>query len=134
MRVAHRPVEGAHPSPSGWDASALTRWSWAMVLTALIVWLLTSVLSQALKGPLGLHEGDVLLMARTAGAWFAEVGFVLIDLAAPVVGVGFGAVALRRGGRALSLVAVVVNAALCLVIVYMFVDDVHMTYFPRWWW
>ena len=105
-----------------------------MVLTALIVWLLTSVLSQALKGPLGLHEGDVLLMARTAGAWIAEVGFVVIDLAAPVAGIGFGAVALRRGGRALSLAAVVVNAALCLVIVYMFVDDIHMTYFPRWWW
>lgn len=118
-----------------WEGpSRLTRLSWAMVPASLIVWgLVSSALFYALKGPLGLREGEVLLMARNAGGWFAETGSFLISVAAPLAGVVFGVAGFRRGGRGLSLAAVAVNTCLCLLVLYSFIDAIHMTYFPAWW-
>lgn len=104
-----------------------------MVPVFLVVWALVEVaLFGLVSGPLGLHEGEVLLMARSVGGWLAEIGSVALSMAAPLAGCLLGLAAVRRGGRVPSLVAVVVNASLFLLVAYMFLDDVHMTYFPSW--
>lgn len=122
------------PLPTEWSASRLTHWSWGMagtfvVLTALV----GTVFFRLVSGPLGIHEGDVTLMARSAAGWVAEVGSTSIVLAAPVVGMVLGTRAIRRGGTWGPWAALAVNAACALVTLYTFVDNVHMAYFPSWW-
>jgi hypothetical protein len=133
MTLTERPAERPQPPPDDSATARLIRWSWAMVPAFLLIWLLAgSLLFYLLKGPLGLQEGEVLLMARSVAGWFAEVGSFLLVGATPLAGVAFGVAALRRG-QSIALSAVVVNAALWLLTLYTFIDDIHMTYFPSWW-
>ncbi len=134
MTLTETPVERPRRLPPGSGAAGPTRRSWAMVPIGLVIWLLVdTLLFSLLKGPLGIREGEVLLMARSVAGWFAEVGSLLVVLAAPVAGVVFGATALRRGGHGAAVAGLVVNAAGCLLALYMFIDDIHMTYSPGWW-
>ncbi len=135
MTVVKRPA-GREPSlpPSDGARRRLTRWSWAMVPVYLFLSALSgTVLFHALQGPLGIHEGDVILMARSVAGWVAEVGITVVLLAAPVAGVVLGGAAIRRGGSWGPWTALVANAAFALLTLYMFIDDVHMTYGTSWW-
>jgi hypothetical protein len=105
-----------------------------MVPAFLFLWGLSgTIYFHLLEGPLGIHEGDVILMARSAAGWAAEVGSVLVLLAVPVLGVLLGVRAIHRGGRWGSWTAIVVNTGFALFTLYTFIDDIHMTYFPSWW-
>ncbi len=133
MTIAEKPTEQHSTAAEPWSSSRLTKWSWVMVPGFLFLWGLSgTVYFRLLEGPLGIHEGDVILMARSASGWAAEIGSVLAGLAAPVLGVLLGVRAIRRGGRWGSWTAVIVNAGFALLVLYMFVDDIHMTYFPSW--
>ncbi len=134
MTVTEKPAEQQPTAPGPWSASRLTKWSWVMVPGFLFLWGLSgTVYFHLLEGPLGIHEGDVILMARSAAGWAAEVGSVLILLAVPVLGVLLGVRAIHRGGRWGSWAAVVVNAGFALLLLYTFMDEIHMTYFPSSW-
>ena len=136
MTVAEKPVEqqpSLPPRPQ-WSASRLTHWSWGMAGTFVFLATLSgTVFFRLVQGPLGIREGDVILMARSAAGWVAEVGSTLIVLSAPVLGVVLGARAIRRGGTWGPRAATAVNGLFALLWLYTFIDNIHMTYFPSWW-
>ena len=76
---------------------------------------------------LDLHEGDLLLMAHSAAGWAAEVGTTLLLLAAPVVGAVYGLAAVRAGARR-TWWWLVLNGLLVVWVLFVFVDDVRMSY------
>ena len=136
MTITEQPADrqATAPPPPPPGAARLMHWSWAMVPILLVVWLVVAtVVFHALEGPLGIREGEVLLMARSVAGWFAETGTFLVVVAMPIAGLVLGRAALGRGARWGAWAAIAVNAALSLLIVYTFVDDIHMTYFPSWW-
>lgn len=119
----------AGPSPR---TARLTRWSLLMLPTFVIVYLVTSVIGLYLVlGLLGLSEGDLFLMQRGVAGWVMEVLFALLLVAAPVAGVWFAGAALRRRGRWGAWVGLVLNGLLVLLVAYMFVDAILMTYYPH---
>ena len=100
MATTEKAAEQQPPAPPRWSSSRLTTWSWAMVPGFLVLWGLSgTVYFHLLEGPLGIREGEVILMARSASGWAAEVGSVLVLLAVPFLGVLLGIRAIHRGGR-----------------------------------
>jgi hypothetical protein len=78
---------------------------------------------------LGLPEGSLFLMAGGFAGWAVEVTFALLLVAAPVAGVWWARRALKEGPSRTAWAALVANALLVLLVVYMFVDAVRMSYF-----
>lgn len=126
MTVSREPVE------PGIDHQVLrlTRWSLLMLPAFVIVFLITSFVGEyVVLDLLGLNEGDLFLMEGGIAGWLAEVSFALLLVSAPVLGVWFGARALRHGGAGKAWAGVVLNGLLVLLVVYMFVDAIRMSYF-----
>ncbi|MFC8504064.1 hypothetical protein ACFUC1_17025 [Pedococcus sp. NPDC057267] len=110
----------------------LTQWSLLVVPAFVLVFWLTDVVGTFLMLPLlGLHEGDLPLMARDVAGWTVTTLLFLVAVAAPALGMGLARAALRRGGRAGAWAALVLNAGTALLMVYVFADAVRMTYFPE---
>lgn len=101
-----------------------------------LVWAVAGVFTFAALGWFGLHEGDVVLMAHSVGAWALDVVVWAVTLSPAVAGVVLGVMAVRRGARWAARAAVAVNALLVLVAVYGIVDEIHMAHFPgaSWLW
>lgn len=117
---------------SGPEATVWTHRSLWMLPTFLVVFLVTSFVGEYVMLPwLGLHQGDLMLMERGVAGWASEVAFALVLIAPPVVGVAFAIAALRRSGRWAAWVGLTMNALLVALVVYMFVDAIHMTYDPQ---
>lgn len=130
------------PSHGGTTASGqkVTEWThrslW-MLPIFVVVFLVTSFVGEYVMLPwLGLHEGDLMLMERGVAGWASEVGFALALVAPAVVGVVYAITALRHSGRVAAWVGLILNALLVAFVIYMFVDAVHMTYYPQgsWLW
>ena len=114
------------------SARQLTRWSLLMVPAFLVVFWTTDLIGTYVMLPLlGLEEGDLPLMARDLAGWTVETLLFLVAVAVPVLGVVLARTALRRGGRWGAWVALALNAATALLMVYVFADAVRMTYFPE---
>lgn len=110
----------------------LTRRSLLMVPTFVVVYFITGLIGLYLVlHLLGLNEGDLFLMERGVAGWAMEVLFTLVLVSAPAAGVWFAVAALRRGGRWGALAGLVVNGLLVLLVIYIFVDDILMTYYPH---
>ncbi|MGN6577227.1 MAG: hypothetical protein ACTHKG_16260 [Nocardioides sp.] len=78
---------------------------------------------------LGLPEGSLFLMAGGFAGWAVELGFVAVLLAAPVAGIWLARQALRSGSSRTAWTGLVANAFLVLLVAYLFVDAVRMSYF-----
>lgn len=130
------------PSHGGTSASGQKVRDWThrslwMLPTFLAVFAVTGLVGEYLMLPwLGLNEGDLMLMQRGVAGWASEVGFALVQVAPAVVGVAFAIAALRHSGRVAAWVGLALNALLVAFVIYMFVDAVHMTYYPQvsWLW
>ena len=130
------------PSPGGTATSdqkvtVWTRRSLWMLPIFLAVFLVTSLVGEYVMLPwLGLHEGDLMLMECGVAGWASEIAFALVLVAPAVTGVVFAVAALRHSGRWAAWLGLVLNALLVAFVIYMFVDAVHMTYYPRgnWLW
>jgi hypothetical protein len=57
--------------------------------------------------------------------------FALVLVSAPVAGVWFAVAALRRRRKWGAWVGLVLNGLLVLLVAYMFVDAILMTYYPH---
>jgi hypothetical protein len=103
-----------------------------MLPTFLVVFLVTSFVGEYVMLPwLGLNEGDLMLMERGVAGWACEIGFAIALAAPAAVGVTFAVAALRHSSRWPAWVGLIVNALLLALVIYMFVDAVHMTYNPQ---
>jgi hypothetical protein len=108
-----------------------------MLPTFAVAAIVTSFVSEYVMLPwLGLHEGDLMLMERGVAGWASEIVFALLLLAPAALGLVFAVAALRHSGRWPAWVGLVLNAILIVIVVYSFVDAVHMTYNPHsaWLW
>ncbi len=122
-------------SPRDERMSRLTRRSLWMVPLFLLVFVVTDMIGTWLVLDwLGLNEGDLLLMAGGFAGWATEIIFALVLVAAPVAGVWFAITALRRGGKGGAWAGLVLNALLILLVVFLFLDAIHMTYYPSGGW
>lgn len=124
----------ARAAPGSGHAASLTRWSWVMLPVFVAVWFVLGLVAFASLGLFGLHEGDLILMAHSVAAWLFFVVSWLLIAAAPVAGVGLAVMALRRGGRVQSWLALSANALVLLLVVYQVFDEIRMSYFPGWSW
>jgi hypothetical protein len=101
-----------------------------MVPVFAAVFLVTGVVGEyVVLDLLGLPEGSLFLMAGGLAGWAAEVGFDLVLLAVPVVGVVLARRALRAGAGRAAWAGLAVNALLALLVLYQFVDAIRMSYF-----
>lgn len=128
---------GGGTGASGRKVVAWTRRSLWMLPAFLAAFVVTSYVGEYVVLPwLGLGEGDLMLMERGVAGWVSEVTFALVLAAPAVVGVVFAVAALRHSGRWAAWVGLTVNALLVALVIYMFVDAVHMTYHPQgaWLW
>lgn len=106
-----------------------------MLPAFLVAFFVTGVVGEYVVLPrLGLNEGDLMLMQRGVAGWVCEVGFALVLAAPAVAGIVFAVAALRRSAHVSAWVALIANAALATVVLYMFLDAVHMTYYPQGGW
>lgn len=112
------------------QVSRLTRWSLLMMPVFVVVFLVTSFVGgYVVLHLLGLPEGALFLMEGGVAGWTAEVLFALLLAGAPVAGVWLAVRAIRRGGRRAAWAGLILNGLLVLVVVYMFVDAIRMSYF-----
>ena len=116
------------PAAKETRARELTHWSWWMVPVFVVVWVAAGLLTYAALGWFGLEEGDLVLMAHSAGAWVLDVVVWAVSAAAPVTGAVLAARALRLGAAGSARVALVLNALLVLVVAYGVVDEARMSY------
>lgn len=129
---ASTPSPGIVGGHSQRNAARLTRWSLLMLPAFVVLYFVTSFIGLYLVlGLLGLGEGDLFLMERGFAGWATEVLFALVLASAPVAGAWFAVVALRRRGRWGAWTGLVLNGLLVLLVIYMFVDAVLMTYYPN---
>ncbi len=98
----------------------------AFIVVGLIGWLVLMPL-------LGLNEGGLLLMAGGVAGWTAEIVSDLLVAAPAVAGAWFAVAALRSGGRLGAWAGLALNALLVALVIYTFVDAIHMTYYPGDW-
>ena len=114
------------------ESTRLTRRALWMFPAFVVVYFVTSFVGLYLVFPmLGLQEGDIFLFANSVAGWTAAViGWLLLG-AAPVAGVTYAVMALRRGAHLGAWVGLVVNALLMLLVAYMVFDEIRMTYFPQ---
>lgn len=118
-------------SERGTTVSRLTRWSLWMVPLFFLVFVVTDTFGTwVVLDWLDLNEGDLFLMAGGFAGWATEILFALVLVAAPVVGVWLAVSALRRGGRAGAWSGLVLNGLLIVLVGYLFLDAIHMTYYP----
>ena len=97
----------------------LERWAWLMLPALLVALLVANLLGALFMHLLGLHQGDLLLMAGGAGAWAAELLVTLVVATPPVAGVTLATLALRRGARRRVWAALVLNAFLVAWVLYV---------------
>lgn len=101
-----------------------------MLPVFVVVFLVTSFVGEyVVLDLLGLPEGALFLMEGGVAGWFAEVFFALLLVSAPVAGIWLAARALRRGGQGKAWAGLVLNGLLLLLVVYMFIDAIRMSYF-----
>ena len=125
MSVFKEPVKPGIDQPA-----RLTLWSFLMLPAFVVVFLITSVVGEyVVLDILGLDEGDLFLMQGGVAGWLAEVVFALLLVSAPAGGVWLAARALRHGGKGKSWAGLILNGLLVLLVVYMFVDAIRMSYF-----
>lgn len=112
------------------------RWSFLMLPAFLILFIIASLLEAATMQAVGLTEGDLLLMDKSAVAWIVAILLFALTAAAPLVGIWLGLRATRDGERRpggtawRGWVALALNAAVLALLVYGFVDQVRMSYWP----
>lgn len=112
-------------------ASRWTRRSLWMLPTFVAAYVVTSLVGEYVMLPwLGLHEGDLMLMKRGVAGWASEIVFASILVAPAALGLVFAVAALRHGGRWRAWLGLALNAVLVVLVLYMFVDAIHMTYHP----
>lgn len=116
------------------EKTALTRWSWAMVGVSVVVWSILGAATLASLGLFGLVEGDLVLMAHSAGAWVWFVTSWAIVVAAPVAGMVIATRARRRGAHWGAWASFVTNGLIVLLVAYQVFDEIRMSYFPDWSW
>lgn len=125
-------VRSSPPTAAARDeARRLTRRSYLMLPVALLVAVLLAVPFGWVLHLLGLHEGDLLLMARGWAGWTAETAFDLVQAVPLLLGAWFATRALRRGARWPAWAALGLNAAGVLLCVYVYVDAISLTYWPQ---
>lgn len=130
------------PPPRRTAASDQKGTAWArrslwMLPVFLAAFLVTSFVGEYVVLPwLGLDEGNLMLMERGGAGWVSEIAFALVLIAPAVAGVTFAIAALHHSGRWAAWVGLILNALLVALVVYMFADAVHMTYYPQsnWLW
>lgn len=110
-------------------ADRLTRWSWAMVPTFVVVYFVSSAAYLPVLLARGQREGDLLAMTEDVAGVALEVLFAIVFAAAPVTGVVLAARALRRHVTHWAQAALVANGLLVLVATYQFVDAIRMSFF-----
>lgn len=116
--------------PREHDARMAARRSLLMLPVFLVVFLVTGIVGEyVVLGLLGLGEGSLFLMEGGVAGWAAEIAFDVLLLAAPVAGVWFAVRGLHDQGRWLAWTGLVLNVLLILVVTYMFVDSVRMSFF-----
>lgn len=130
MTTAPSPGAATHPNHR---VAGLTRWSLLMVPIFVVVWTVLDVLSLWVLELLDLHEGDLFLMQRGFAGWATQVLFFLVAAIAPVVGVWLAVAALRGRGKWHAWVGLVLNALAIVLLVYVFIDAIHLTYYPGGW-
>jgi hypothetical protein len=124
----HRHRTPVTPAPA--DAARSSTWSLLMLAVFVLVYFVTGAFGEyVVLGWLGLPEGSLFLMAGGLAGWATEIAFALALVAPPVAGVWFAVRALRAGGRWPAWTGLVLNALLVLLVAYMFVDAIRMSYF-----
>lgn len=111
-------------------ARALVVWSFAMIPVYVMVWWVLGWVSFALLGPLGLVEGELLLMAHNVWGWLLTIGFYAVMAAVPITGIVLGAKAVHSALRTSAVVAVVLNALVLLVALVQLASEIQLSYFP----
>ncbi|MGN6330160.1 MAG: hypothetical protein ACTHOD_00715 [Motilibacteraceae bacterium] len=129
--MAIRPAPPSPPSRAARDeARRLTRWSFLMLPTALLLAVVLVVPSVWVLHLLGLQEGDLLLMAGGWAGWTAESAFDLAQAVPLLAGMWLATRALRLGAHWPGWLALGLNAAGVLLCVYVYVDAISLTYWP----
>lgn len=125
MTVVKEPMDTAHDERAG----RMSRWSWRMLPTFAVVFLVTSVAYGPVLKARGQHEGDLLAMTEDVAGVALEVAFAFALAAAPVAGVILAARALRRHVTRSAWTALAANGLLALLVLYQFVDAMRMSFF-----
>jgi hypothetical protein len=128
MGVVHEPTAGAADR----QVSRLATWSLLMVPVFVVVFVVTSLVGEYLVlDLLGLPEGSLFLMEGGIAGWTAEVLSAVLLAGGPVAGLWLAVRALRGGSRhkAWAWAGLIVNALLVVLVAFMFVDAIRMSYF-----
>ena len=112
------------------QVSRLASWSLLMLPVFMVVFFVTSLVGEyVVLDLLGLPEGSMFLMEGGIAGWTAEVLFAVLLASGPVAGVWLAVRALRRGGQRKAWAGLILNGLLVLLVAYMFVDAIRMSYF-----
>ena len=124
-------VRSAPPTRAARDeARRLTRWSFVMLPVALLLAVVLVVPFTWVLHLLGLHEGDLLLMAGGWAGWTAESAFDLAQAVPLLIGMWLATRALRQDARWPAWLALGLNAVGVLFCVYLYADAISLTYWP----
>jgi hypothetical protein len=110
-------------------AERMSRWSWLMLPTFAVAFLLTNFAYGPVLRIRGQHEGDLLAMTEDVAGVALEAGFAVLLAAAPLVGVILAIRALRRHAGRPAQAALAANGLLLLLVLYQFFDAIRMSFF-----
>jgi len=128
-------ISGPTTEGTRWSAHRLTRLSFVMIAVYVLWALVLGFFGSLVLMPwLGLSEGDLLLMAGGAGGWVAEITMSLLMIVPAVVGIAAAVKSLRRGGRAVTWIPLILFAMAVLQVAFSFLDAVHIAYWPQGGW
>ena len=121
------PSTGTGPAPR---ISNPARWSLLMLPVFVVVYFVTAFVGEyVVLDLLDLPEGSLFLMAGGFAGWAVEILFALVLVSAPLAGTWLAVRAVRSGAGTKAWTGLVLNGLLVLLVLYMFIDAVRMSYF-----